>query len=313
MRVTYCIGVPPARPPALLLPGDFDGVHRGHLAALRQAAKLSQEERLPLVVALLWPGSGAWDGVPQPCLSLLGERIELLRATGLVDETLVISHAPDTGPLMAEEALDRIGEWYDPRTLLLARDDDQPVIQEALAQGAVEHSWRVTPLEHSPESERITTGSIRDALTRGDVSHAAVLLGRSYAVAGMVVGGDRRGRLLGFPTANLRIDQRKALPADGIYATRAQLPGEIEAQRPAVVSLGVRPQFGSGKPRLVEVYLMDASLDLYGEPLLVEFVARLRGEERFASVEALQEQMARDVADARRALTGDERGKQVPS
>jgi riboflavin kinase/FMN adenylyltransferase len=308
MRVTYCIGVPPTRPPALEIPGDFDGVHRGHLAALRQAAEIARRERLPLVVALLWPGPGERD---DPCLSLLGERIELLRATGLVDETLVISHAPDTGPVTAEEALDRISEWYDLRMLLLAQDVDQPAIQEALAQGAVARGWRVTPLEHSPESERITTGSVREALTRGDVAHAAALLGRPYAVAGLVVGGDRRGRLLGFPTANLRIDRRKALPADGIYATRARLPGETEAQRPAVVSLGVRPQFGSGKPRLVEVYLMDASLDLYGEPLLVEFVARLRGEERFASVEALQEQMARDVADARHTLTGDERGGQV--
>jgi riboflavin kinase/FMN adenylyltransferase len=313
MRVTYCIGVPPARPPVLLIPGDFDGVHRGHLDALRQAAEIARHERLRLVVALLWPGPGERDGEPRPCLSLLGERIKALRATGLVDETLVISHAPDTGPVTAEEALDRIGEWYDPRTLLLTRDDTQPAIMDALAQGAAERGWRVTPLEHSPESVRITTGSVREALARGDVAHAAALLGRTYAVAGLVVGGDRRGRLLGFPTANLRIDQRKALPADGIYATHAQLPGETEAQRPAVVSLGVRPQFGSGKPRLVEVYLMDASLDLYGEPLLVEFVARLRGEERFASVEALQEQMARDVANARGALTGDESGRQVSS
>jgi riboflavin kinase / FMN adenylyltransferase len=310
MRVTYCIGVPPTRPPALVIPGDFDGMHRGHLAALRQAAEIARRERSPLVVALLWPGSGERDG---PCLSLLGERIELLRATGLVDETLVISHAPDTGPVTTEEALDRIGEWYDPHTLLLARHVDQLAIQETLTQGAAERGWRVTPLEHSPESERITTGSVREALTCGDVSHVAALLGRPYAVVGLVVGGDRRGRLLGFPTANLRIDQRKALPADGIYATRARLPGETEAQRPAVVSLGVRPQFGSGKPRLVEVYLMDTSLDLYGEPLLVEFIARLRGEERFASVEALQEQMARDVADARHALTGDERGRQISS
>ncbi len=310
MRVTYCIGVPPTRPPALVIPGDFDGVHRGHLAPLRQAAEIARHERLPLVVALLWPGPGERDG---PILSLLGERIELLRATGLVDETLVISHAPDTGPVTAEEALDRIGEWYDLRMLLLAQDVDQLAIQETLTQGAAERGWRVTPLEHSPESERITTGSVREALTRGDVAHAAALLGRPYAVAGMVVGGDRRGRLLGFPTANLRIDQRKALTADGIYATRARLPGETEAQRPAVVSLGVRPQFGSGKPRLVEVYLMDASLDLYGEPLLVEFVARLRGEERFASVEALREQMARDVGDARHALSDDERGRQVSS
>jgi riboflavin kinase/FMN adenylyltransferase len=304
MRVTYCIGVPPARLPALVISGDFDGVHRGHVADLRQAAAIARRERAPLVVALLWPGLGERDAAQEPCLSLLGERIELLRATGLVDETLVISHAPDTDPLGPDEALDRIAEWYDLRTLLLAQDDDQTMVQDAFAQGAVDRGWRVTPLEHSPESERITSGSVRETLALGDVARAATLLGRRYSVSGMVIGGDRRGRLLGFPTANLRIDQRKALPADGIYAVRVRLPGETEARRAAVVSLGVRPQFGSGKPRLVEVYLMDASLDLYGEPLLVEFVARLRGEQRFASVEALQEQMARDVANARQALVG---------
>jgi riboflavin kinase/FMN adenylyltransferase len=293
-----------------VIPGDFNGVHRGHLAMLRQAADIARRERLPLVVALLWPNLGEYGAAQEPCLSLLGERIELLRATGLVDEALVVSHAPDTGPLTSDEALDRAGEWYDLRTLLLAQGEP---FHDTLLQGAVKRGWQVTTLEHSPESKRITSGSVREALWRGDVTRAAALLGRPYSVAGLVVGGDRRGRLLGFPTANLRIDQRKTLPADGIYATRARLPGETEARRPSVVSLGVRPQFGSGKPRLVEVYAMDAALDLYGEPLLVEFVARLRGEERFASVEALQEQMARDVAGARRALSGDEGGSLTPT
>jgi riboflavin kinase/FMN adenylyltransferase len=286
----------------MVFPGDFDGMHRGHVADLRQAADLARRERLPLVVALLWPSLGERDDTQR--LTLLGERSESLRATGLVDETLVISRAPETGPLTAAEVLDSIAEWYDLRTLLLAGDAFQPTDRDALERAAVARGWQVTPLEHSPESERITTGSVRDTLALGDVTRAATLLGQAYSVSGMVVSGDRRGRLLGFPTANLRIDQRKALPADGIYATRARLPGETEARRDAVISVGVRPQFGSGKPRLVEVYLMDASLDLYGELLSVEFVARLRGEERFASVEALQEQMARDVANARQALAG---------
>jgi len=307
MRVTYCIGLPPARLPALLIPGSFDGVHRGHIDALRRAAPTSRQAGLPLVAALLWPGYADRDDLQSHCLTLLGERLGLLGATGLVDETLVISHAPDTAPPGPDETLDRIGEWYDPRTLLLAQMGDDTSVVDALARGAMKRGWKVEALEHTPESERITSGSVREALTRGNVAYAREALGRSYLLAGTVVAGDRRGRLLGFPTANLYVDQRKALPANGIYAVRARLPGEAEARRPAVVSLGVRPQFGSGKPRLVEVYLLDTSLDLYGESLLVEFVARLRAEERFASVEALQEQMARDVADARRALAEDER------
>jgi riboflavin kinase/FMN adenylyltransferase len=303
MRVTYSIGDPSARTPALVIPGAFDGAHRGHLAVLHQAAEVARRERLPLTVALLWPGFVA--EATAPCLSLLGERIDLLRAAELVEEALVVSHAPETGPLTPDEVLDQVGEWYDLRMLLLAQDEP---FADALRAGALARNWRVVALEHLPESERITSVSVYQALTQGDLSRANALLGRPYAVAGMVIGGDRRGRLLGFPTAKLRVDARKALPADGIYAVRARLPGETEARRAAVVSLGVRPQFGSGKPRLVEVYLMDASLDLYGEPLLVEFIARLRGEERFESVEALQEQMARDVENARRTLAGESRG-----
>jgi riboflavin kinase/FMN adenylyltransferase len=134
------------------------------------------------------------------------------------------------------------------------------------------------------------------------VRGAQELLGHPYSVGGVVVSGDRRGRLLGFPTANLRLDARKALPADGIYAVRAKLPGERRATHPAMVSLGVRPQFGADNPRLLEVYLLDAALDLYGLPLGVEFVERLREEQRFSDVEALKAQMARDVALAREAL-----------
>jgi riboflavin kinase/FMN adenylyltransferase len=289
------------------MPGDFDGVHRGHLGALRLAAERARAEGIPLVVAVLWPGHTTPDGAEEPCLSLLGERLNLLAATGVVDEALVISHAPDTGPLAPDETLDRIAGWYDPRALLLDQAAGETPFGRALAGAAAERGWRVVALEHSYENERITSGSVREALRRGDVAGARATLGRPYAVAGAVVSGDRRGRILGFPTANLHIDQRKALPANGIYATRACLPGEVEARWPAVVSLGVRPQFGSGKPRLVEVYLMDTSLDLYGELLRVEFVARLRDEARFASVEALKEQMARDVADARRALAEEAR------
>ncbi|HEX6816948.1 MAG TPA: riboflavin kinase [Ktedonobacterales bacterium] len=165
---------------------------------------------------------------------------------------------------------------------------------------------------HQPLEHARADGRTRDARTRseqvaglllgGDVRAAEARLGHPYRVGGVVVSGDRRGRLLGYPTANLRLDARKILPADGIYAVWAQLPGEHSATHPAVVSLGVRPQFGAGKPRLLEVYLLDAALDLYGLPLVVEFVERLREERRFTDVEALKAQMALDVERARKVL-----------
>jgi riboflavin kinase/FMN adenylyltransferase len=143
---------------------------------------------------------------------------------------------------------------------------------------------------------------IRDALAEGRVAEAAQHLTYEYALSAEVVGGDRRGRLLGFPTANLRVDANKLLPANGIYAVRVGLPGDPCASRPAVASVGVRPTFGDHNARLVEVHLLDLSMDLYGVRITTTFVEWLRSEERFDTVEALIRQMSEDVAQARMRL-----------
>jgi riboflavin kinase/FMN adenylyltransferase len=131
------------------------------------------------------------------------------------------------------------------------------------------------------------------------------LLGRDYSVTGTVVRGDRRGRELGYPTANLSFDEPVALPADGIYAVRTGWGGAdpLKPERTAegVASLGVRPTFGGGA-RTLEVNLFDVNEDLYGKSLRVEFVRRLRGEKKFASAEQLVRQMDRDAARARSVL-----------
>jgi riboflavin kinase/FMN adenylyltransferase len=145
---------------------------------------------------------------------------------------------------------------------------------------------------------------IRAAIAEGRAAEAARLLTYDYTLSAEVVGGDRRGRLLGFPTANLRVDAGKLIPGNGIYAVRVGLPGDRGAMRPAVASVGVRPTFGDGNARLVEVHLLDLSMDLYGVRIETAFVAWLRAEERFATVEALIRQMAADVAQARQCLAG---------
>jgi riboflavin kinase/FMN adenylyltransferase len=147
----------------------------------------------------------------------------------------------------------------------------------------------------------ISSTRVRHALEAGDVSAATDLLGHTYDLVGEVVHGDARGRTLGFPTANLRVDPLKLVPADGIYAVRAWRARTPEVVWMGAASIGIRPVFG-GRERVIEVYLLDVHPDLYGEALYVTFVQRLREERDFPSIEALVAQMEHDVAAARRAL-----------
>jgi riboflavin kinase/FMN adenylyltransferase len=156
------------------------------------------------------------------------------------------------------------------------------------------------------DGQMVSSTRIREALRRGDVREAARLLGRPYALYGEVVAGARRGRLLGFPTANLAhndegvaLGKGQVLPADGVYATYALLGDE---RWPSVTNVGVRPSFDNGG-RLVEAHLLDFDRDIYGEVLGVEFVERLRDEVRYENIHELVTQMQRDVAQARAVLT----------
>ncbi|MEJ7753758.1 MAG: riboflavin kinase, partial [Candidatus Limnocylindrales bacterium] len=165
-------------------------------------------------------------------------------------------------------------------------------------------------LDESPSlelgGERVSSTRIRQLIEAGRLADAAALLGRRYAVIGEVVPGDRRGREMGYPTANLAFDEPVVLPPDGIYATRVSWGGE-DPLRPGrtadgVASLGVRPTFANDGVRLLEVHLFDFDEDLYGQRLRVEFVRHQRGEQRFRSVDALVRQMDRDATRARRIL-----------
>jgi riboflavin kinase/FMN adenylyltransferase len=148
----------------------------------------------------------------------------------------------------------------------------------------------------------VSSTEIRRRLADGDVAGAAELLGRPYEVRGVVIRGDERGRHLGYPTANIAVPAEVQLPADGIYAGWYERPtGEVNA---AAISLGRRPTFyEDAEASLLEAYLIDFDGDLYGEPAKVRFIKRLRGEQKFDSVDALTNQIAKDVDETRTALT----------
>jgi len=150
-------------------------------------------------------------------------------------------------------------------------------------------------------TEQVSSTALRAVLERGDVGEARRLLGRPYSLRGRVIVGDRRGRTLGFPTANLHLRRKLLLPADGVYAVTAESEGRRHA---GVMNIGVRPTF-AGRRRTVEVHLLDFTGDLYRRWLVVRVIERLRGEAAFAGPEALRAAIAADVARARRVLAGD--------
>ena len=160
------------------------------------------------------------------------------------------------------------------------------------------------PRDEDPQVLAVSSTAIRAMIASGDVDGAARALGRPHRLTGVVVTGDRRGRELGYPTANLAVEPGMAVPADGVYAGRFRTTGPAEAWRTAAVSVGTNPTF-DGESRRVEAYVLDAptGYDVYGQSADVEFIARIRGQVRFDSVDALVAQMADDVDRTRQAVS----------
>jgi riboflavin kinase/FMN adenylyltransferase len=156
------------------------------------------------------------------------------------------------------------------------------------------------------DGEIVSSSHIRGLVLAGDLAEANRMLGTPFQLCGEVVHGDARGRALGFPTANIVPSEDFACPGHGVYACLASGPHGLAGPVPAAVSIGVRPTFKTGRAELIEAYLLDFDGDLYGETLCLDFIARLRGERRFDTPEALIEQMRHDVAQARELL-GDAR------
>lgn len=267
--------------------GTFDGVHKGHQAVIDGADTVLTFDPHPLEV--LHPAA-----LPKLIMPF-GVKRDVIEGLG-VRELVVIPFDEDFAKLSAEEFVDRVlverltaervsvGENF--RFGTKAQGDPEMLA----ARG--EFETRVVPLVEV-DGETVSSTRIRALVAAGDMEGARHCLGAPFMVEGEVVGGDQRGRELGFPTANLVPDDRLAIPGHGVYAAFAN-------GVPAAVNVGVRPTFETGRGVLIEAYLIDHEEDLYGKLLRVAFVARLRGEKRFAGVEELITQMRTDVEDARR-------------
>lgn len=290
--------------------GAFDGVHLGHQALLRLVRQEASARKLrtALVTFDRHPAQVVRPASAPKLLTTLDQKLDLLAATGLVDHTLVLTFDDDRRRESAEEFVGEVlVDCLGARLVVVGADfhfGNQRRGNVALLEAmGSECGFEVVglPLVEAGNGPVYSSTVIRRLLVEGDVEAAAGLLGRPHEVRGVVGEGDRRGRELGFPTANVAVPEEICLPADGIYA--GTFRGSDGLDRPAAINLGRRPTFYAEGHRLLEAYLLDFQGDLYGQQAAVRFVARVRDELRFDSVDALIEAMHRDV-DAVRAVLG---------
>ncbi|MFZ0090758.1 MAG: bifunctional riboflavin kinase/FAD synthetase [Solirubrobacteraceae bacterium] len=266
--------------------GEFDGVHLGHRAVIAGNDTVLTFEPHPL--AVIRP-----EAAPKLLLSLEA-RIELIAQLD-VQELVVIPFDATFAAQTPQEFIDQVlvgklcathvsvGENF--------RFGNGAAGDTDMLEADPRFALRVVKLVEV-DGEIVSSSHIRALVSAGDVERAARFLGSPFQIRGEVVGGDRRGRELGFPTANIVPDEQLVCPGHGVYAAHAD-------SACAAVSIGVRPTFGTGRAVLVEAYLLDRDEDLYGRVMRIDFVARLRGERRFDTVEALVAQMQADVEQAR--------------
>lgn len=302
--VAYSLDTKLTDQPVVLTIGKFDGMHRGHQLLISTAVERAQTLGLQSAVLTFDPLPSMVIR-PSPDLRLLtslDERIALISA--LKPDFLVV--APFTRETMstpADEYMRQIHHVLPLRELWVGddfalgrkREGDIPRLMEI----GVELSYAVgTVARVMLDGEPVSSTRVRDLLAQGRVADVIPLLGRHYWIAGLVVHGDQRGRTIGFPTANLAVAENHMLPTDGVYACYVYRHNERHI---AVTNIGVRPTF-AGVQRRVEVYLLDFDDDLYGQTLRLEFIERLRGEQKFDGIAALVAQIQRDAEQARQLL-----------
>jgi riboflavin kinase/FMN adenylyltransferase len=281
--------------------GNFDGVHRGHASLVAEVGRQARSRRVPAVVLTFdpHPREILRPGLAQPLLTTTADRTRLLTELG-AGQVVILHTTPD---LLALSAADFFQQVIRQRLQTAALVEGVNFGFGHNREGNIETLGRLCreaglPLTVVPQmvldGREVSSSQVRQCLLRGEVAEAARLLGRPYQLRGLVGTGQRRGQTLGFPTANL--EQAETLvPGDGVYAVRAVV---ASVAWPGAANVGSNPTFAE-QARKVEVHLIGFRGDLYGQPLAVDFVQRLRDTRPFGSAAELVEQLRRDVEQAR--------------
>jgi riboflavin kinase/FMN adenylyltransferase len=286
--------------------GMFDGVHLGHQHLIRHlVAQAQAAQQLAVVISFFPHPDVVLRGITgRYYLTPPDEKERLMRQLG-VDVLVIHPFNESVRQMRAADFVDRLRQHLKLKALWATADfalgyQREGTIEFLTQQGA-EKGFSVSTVElvvPPSQHQRLSSTRIREALTQGDLAAANAWLGRPYRVTGEVVHGDARGRTIGFPTANTYVWEGQIIPANGVYACWASLGDE---RFMAVTNVGNRPTF-DGKSVTVEAHLLDFERDIYGQPLSLEFVQRLRGEQKFDGVAALVAQIGQDAQQGRAIL-----------
>jgi riboflavin kinase/FMN adenylyltransferase len=297
-------------PPVALTIGAFDGIHLGHRLLIGETRAAANRLGGASAVLTFEPHP---DHVLRPdrqrlYLTDLPTRIALIEALG-IDHLFILRFDQELSRVPAETFMERVCAAMALRTLVIGADfrlgaggRGTAAVLETIGR---QLGYTVQQVAHvTLDDQPVSSTRIRQLLGEGAVAEAARLLAQPFTLRGEIIHGDHRGRTIGFPTANMQIPAEQVLPADGVYACLVALSGETQ-WRPAVTNIGVRPTFGTLN-RTIETHLLDWSGDLYGTIPQVAFIQRLRGEQKFAGIDALIAQIQADVVAARQVLATDD-------
>jgi riboflavin kinase/FMN adenylyltransferase len=287
-------------PNAIVTTGTYDGVHKGHRKILLTLIETAKENKGETVVITFWPhprkivGDSAFQDIKS--LSTLDEKIEILSALG-IDHLLIIPFNREFSELSSEEFIknilvDKIGT----KKLVIGYDHkfgkNRAGSFEYLKKDSAKYGFEVQEISRQDLNDvAVSSTEIRKALANGDVSKAALYLEQPYKLKGIVVKGKQLGRTIGFPTANIKVnDQDKLIPADGVYAVHVKYKENIFG---GMLNIGFRPTV-EGINRTIEVYIHNFDKEIYGEELEIRFLEFLRPEEKFTGIEMLKAQLEKD-------------------
>ncbi|MCX6003586.1 MAG: bifunctional riboflavin kinase/FAD synthetase [Chloroflexi bacterium] len=282
----------------LLTIGVFDGVHLGHRHLISKLVELARKQNLlsGVITFRKHPRELFSPQMSLPYLTTIAEREQLLKKQG-VDTVVVLPFDKELSRLNAREFVGLLKKHLRMRGLVVGPDfalgKNREGNVDTLRSLGKETDFAVTIVPpRKIDGEIVSSTAIRNALTEGDMGKVTRLLGRPFSLQGKVISGEHHGAKLGFPTANLSIDPKIAVPPDGVYATRVYIDGR---EYQAMVNIGRRPTFGEENERTIESYIMNYKQDLYGKEVKIEVIQRLRDEKYFNNIDELKKQIAEDV------------------